>query len=107
MDSGIHLDLHRTLLAALVKADSIGCYGSEFDVWLTADDELMLNPDGWHDGYSLEKTLLTCYALLKLSNGENMPTLEQFLDKAKKLKIHLILEMKPSVLRNVKRKPLK
>ncbi|MCS2866352.1 hypothetical protein NXW13_23330 [Bacteroides thetaiotaomicron] len=41
-------------LAALVKADSSGCYGSEFDVWLTADDELMLNHDGWHDGYSGE-----------------------------------------------------
>nr|WP_242489640.1 hypothetical protein [Bacteroides thetaiotaomicron] len=46
-----------------MKADSIGCYGSEFDVWLTADDELMLNHDGWHEGYSLEKHLLTCYAL--------------------------------------------
>lgn len=82
-------------LAALVKADSIGCYGSEFDVWLTADDELMLNHDGWHDGYSLEKTSSDVLRTLKLSNGENMPTLEQFLDKAKKLKIHLILEMKP------------
>ena len=82
-------------LAALVKADPIGCYGSEFDVWLTADDELMLNHDGWHDGYSLEKTSSDVLRTLKLSNGENMPTLEQFLDKAKKLKIHLILEMKP------------
>ena len=95
MDSGIHPDLHRNSLAALVKADSIGCYGSEFDVWLTADDELMLNHDGWHEGYSLEKTSSDVLRTLKLSNGENMPTLEQFLDKAKKLKIHLILEMNP------------
>lgn len=25
-------------IAALMKADSVGCYGSEFDVWLTDDD---------------------------------------------------------------------
>lgn len=82
-------------IAALVKADSIGCYGSEFDVWLTADDELMLNHDGWHDGYSLEKTPSSVLRTLKLSNGENMPTLEEFLNSAKRLKIRLILEMKP------------
>ena len=28
-------------IAALVKADSINCYGSEFDVWLTADNQLV------------------------------------------------------------------
>ena len=56
-------------LAALVKADSIGCYGSEFDVWLTADDELMLNHDGWHDGYSLEKTSSDVLRTLKLAMG--------------------------------------
>ena len=27
-------------IAALMKADSVGCYGSEFDVWLTDDDQL-------------------------------------------------------------------
>ena len=31
-------------IAALLKADSIGCYGSEFDVWLTADDKLASLP---------------------------------------------------------------
>ena len=32
-------------IAALVKADSIGCYGSEFDVWLTTDNQLVVNHD--------------------------------------------------------------
>lgn len=82
-------------IAGLVKADSIGCYGTEFDVWLTADNQLMLNHDGWHEGHSLEKTSSSILRSLKLNNGENMPTLEEFLDRAKKLKIRLILEMKP------------
>lgn len=82
-------------IAALVKADSIGCYGSEFDVWLTADDKLMVNHDGWHDGHSFEKTSSTILRTLKLSNGEYVPTLEEYLDKARKLKIRLILELKP------------
>ena len=32
-------------VAALVKADSINCYGSEFDVWLTADNKLIVDHD--------------------------------------------------------------
>ena len=55
-------------LAALVKADSIHCYGSEFDVWLTTDNQL--------------------------DNGEQLPTLQQYLEKAVGLKTRLILELK-------------
>ena len=82
-------------IAALVKADSIGCYGSEFDVWLTSDNVLMVNHDGWHDGYSFEKTSSKILRTLKLSNGENIPTLEEYLDKGRKLKTRLIFELKP------------
>jgi glycerophosphoryl diester phosphodiesterase len=82
-------------IAALIKADSIGCYGSEFDVWMTADHQLMLNHDEAYNGYPMEKTNSEILRSLKLSNGENMPTLEEFLKKAKKLNIRLILELKP------------
>ena len=37
-------------LAALVKADSIHCYGSEFDVWLTTDNQLVVNHDATFKG---------------------------------------------------------
>ena len=30
-------------ITALQKADSIHCYGSEFDVWLTKDNKLVIN----------------------------------------------------------------
>ena len=32
-------------IRALVKADSIGCWGSEFDVWMTADGKLVVCHD--------------------------------------------------------------
>ena len=32
-------------ITALVKADSIHCYGSEFDVWITTDGQLVVNHD--------------------------------------------------------------
>ncbi len=32
-------------ITALQKADSIGCYGSEFDVWLAKDNKLVVNHD--------------------------------------------------------------
>ena len=37
-------------IRALVKADSIGCWGSEFDVWMTADDKLVVNHDASFKG---------------------------------------------------------
>ena len=32
-------------LASFTKADSVGVFGSEIDVWLTADDKLIVNHD--------------------------------------------------------------
>ena len=32
-------------ITALQKADSIHCYGSEFDVWLAKDNKLVVNLD--------------------------------------------------------------
>ena len=41
-------------LAALVKADSIHCYGSEFDVWLTTDNQLVVNHDATFKGVTMK-----------------------------------------------------
>ena len=41
-------------LAALVKADSIHCYGSEFDVWLTTDNQLVVNHDATFKGVTMQ-----------------------------------------------------
>ncbi|WP_320969546.1 glycerophosphodiester phosphodiesterase family protein [Bacteroides nordii] len=81
-------------IAALLKADSIGCYGSEFDVWLTADDKLVVNHDPIFKLKSMERSTAATLTSLKLDNGEQLPTLEQYLKAAKKTKTQLILELK-------------
>jgi len=81
-------------LTSLEKADSIGCYGSEFDVWLAEDNELVVNHDNSYKGKNMEKTPSTELVTLKLKNGENLPTLKQYLKKGEKLKTHFILELK-------------
>lgn len=83
-------------IAALVKADSIGCYGSEFDVWLSKDNVLIVNHDPRFKGKRMETSTSQELTALKLSNGENMPTLEQYFQTAQTLpnKTKLILELK-------------
>ncbi len=81
-------------LASLCKADSIACYGSEFDVWMTADKQLVVNHDKSFKGVVMEKDSLNKCTSVILDNGENMPTLKQYLEKAKSMKTKLIFELK-------------
>lgn len=81
-------------IAALVKADSIGCYGCEFDVWLTADQQLVVNHDETFKGVTIQKAKCKVCTSIELDNGEQLPTLESFLQKAQSLKTRLILELK-------------
>lgn len=81
-------------IAALVKADSIGCYGSEFDVWLSADGQLIVNHDPTYQSQGMETSPVQLLTKLKLDNGENLPTLASYLRTAKKLNTRLILELK-------------
>ena len=82
-------------IRALVKADTINCYGSEFDVWMTADGKLVVNHDAKVSGIVVEEANAADVLALKLSNGENLPTLEQYLEEGKKCKTRLIFELKP------------
>ena len=82
-------------IASLLKADELGAWGVEFDVWRASDGVLVLNHDGVHDGHVVQNTPSTVLTTLKLANGETMPTLDEYLAAAKKTKIHLVLELKP------------
>lgn len=81
-------------IASLCKADSIRCYGSEFDVWLSADGELFVNHDAVFKGFRIEETTAEQLSAVELSNGEKMPTLEAYLAKAATLTTRIVLELK-------------
>lgn len=81
-------------IAALVKADSINCYGSEFDVWLTADNQLVVNHDATFKGVNMQNATAKVCTAIELDNGEPLPTLKQYLEKGRQLKTRLILELK-------------
>ncbi|MFR5958520.1 MAG: hypothetical protein ACLUHA_01855 [Bacteroides stercoris] len=68
-----------------MKADSINCYGSEFDVWLTADNQLVVNHDSTFKGVNMQKSTTTVYRR-HTGQREQLPTLRQYLEKAGQLK---------------------
>ncbi|MBR5101428.1 MAG: glycerophosphodiester phosphodiesterase, partial [Bacteroidales bacterium] len=73
-------------LASLLAAGRIGAYGSEFDVNLTADGQLVVNHDFTYKGFTIYETPLATLRSdsLRLANGEIIPTLDEYLAAAKK-----------------------
>lgn len=85
-------------IAALDNANKIKVYGSEFDVYISADSVLVINHNSTTTDHHLkiENTRFEELKKEKLSNGETLPTLEAYLKKGKKCKnIKLIVELKP------------
>jgi len=71
-------------IAALIKADSIRAFGSEVDIWLSSDGVPVVNHDATimlkGEKIRVEETPLATLRQVKLSNGETLPTLEEYLD---------------------------
>lgn len=84
-------------IASLNEAIKLGCYGSEFDVQMTSDSVLVVNHDADFLGVPIATSTYNQLLEKKLSNGEQIPTLEAYLKAGKKQKrTKLILEIKPS-----------
>lgn len=81
-------------IRSLLLADSIGSDASEFDVWRTKDGLIIVNHDKTINGVDIESCTSDVVLAQKLENGENVPTLEEYLAAAKPLKTRLILEIK-------------
>ncbi len=83
-------------LASLQKAYEAGCWGSELDIWLTADGQLVVNHDAHTlDGLEIEKSDFARLTQSKLKNGETLPSLDAYLEAGKKLSpMILVLELK-------------
>jgi glycerophosphoryl diester phosphodiesterase len=105
--SGPRLIAHRGYWAAdgsdqnsiksLRLAAELGVYGSEFDVHLTADDIPVVYHDNIIKGTNINIQQVSYNAIkdVVLSNGEKLPTLNDYLEAGKTLSIQLILELKP------------
>jgi len=93
-------DLPENSIAALREAIKLGCTGSEFDVWMTADDTLVVNHDADFNKLPIEQTNYADLLAFQLSNGEKIPTLREYIvagmrdNKATRL----VCEIKPSTV---------
>lgn len=91
-------------LAALAKADSIGSDAAELDVWLTADGVLVVNHDADINGITIEDADAPTVLAQTLANGETVPTLEAYLQRASGLTCGLVLELKTHTSRKQERR---
>ena len=80
---------------SLIKADSIGCWGSEFDVWMSRDGVLFVNHDETINGIEIQKAKAHEIRGQRLPNGERIPTLEELLQVAMGTTLQLVCELKP------------
>ena len=84
-------------IAAILNAGRIGAYGSEFDVNLTCDGALVVNHDFTYHGLKIYETTLADLRCdtLRLSNGEIIPTLDEYFVAAKEYPgLKLVFELK-------------
>jgi glycerophosphoryl diester phosphodiesterase len=83
-------------IKSLENAQKLKIYGSEFDVRMTKDGVLVINHDEHHGDMEISETNFKDLEKLKLSNGENFPTLKEYLKQGKKdPSLKLIVEVKP------------
>ena len=92
-------------IVSFQKAAEVGCWGSEFDVWLTADGVPVVFHDATINGIRIEDTTYATLMNHRLQNGEFIPTLQQYLMETRRWPdCRLIFEIKPH--RNAKRDSL-
>lgn len=89
--------LPQNSVASFVRAIELGCAGSEFDVYLTADSVIVLNHNKDLQGLIVEEHTLAELQQKKLSNGETIALLDDILKILVQQNSTLaFLEIKPS-----------
>ncbi|RRQ45890.1 glycerophosphodiester phosphodiesterase family protein [Chryseobacterium sp. SC28] len=84
-------------LKSLENAQKLKVYGSEFDVRMCKDGVLVINHDEHHGTMEISETPFKDLKKVKLSNGEDFPTLKSYLKKGKSDRsLKLIVEIKPA-----------
>lgn len=82
-------------LASLREAQDAGLWGSEFDVHLTADGEIVVHHDRHIEAVDIQTSDFATLREFTLKNGEKIPTLDDYLEQgAKSRATVLVLEFK-------------
>lgn len=93
-------DFPENSIASLKEAIRLGCAGSEFDIRMTSDDSLIINHDPNFNKLPVEKTTYAELKKFKLSNGEKLPTLREYIlaGLENNKQTQLVCEIKPTDL---------
>ena len=83
-------------IASLQKAAEIGCWGSEFDVHITADDKLLVNHDIVLNGLSIHEMPIDSFLVMVHKNGEHPATIDDYLTQGEQSNCMLVWELKPN-----------
>ena len=82
-------------ISSLTNAQTIGVYGSELDVHITADKVVVVCHDDSIQGHDINTSTYSELKDLKLENGEALPTLTAYIEQARKnTGTKLIIEIK-------------
>ncbi len=78
---GVHTEAPENSLASLRASQDLGVWGSEFDIWITTDGECVINHNATfpNDSHVIKESEFADIAGIKLSNGEAVPTFDDFL----------------------------
>lgn len=85
-------------ISSLQHSIDLKCTYTEFDVRMTLDDSLVINHDNTFQEMFIERTLFSKLREKKLFNGEDLPTLREYLKAVDTTnsKVKFLLEIKPS-----------
>lgn len=95
-------------IVSLEQAQKNDFWGSEFDVNMTKDGQLLVFHDRKINGRYIEKTRAKDLEYYRLSNGESIPTLGEYLEQAQKApQTMLVFELKAHTTPKVETKAVK
>lgn len=91
-------DASQNSIKSLEKAIEIGCESSEFDVWLSSDNLLVISHDPSIEGKKVEESTADELFKIPLKDGDFVPSVEDYLNVIKSQnKTRLVLEVKASL----------
>ena len=83
-------------IASLRKAQDYGCWGSEFDIHLTADGVPVIHHDQMIGELDIQTSAFEDVRANRLANGEHVPTLVEYMAQATRNRECMpVLELKP------------